>query len=251
MSLDSSILKVNCYCGKKTEINREEQEKIFGDKVLIADISSFYEKLTCSNCKKNYPEILDKNDNIIFDITSTNRCTYCDCLISKPREQTFPGTNICGKTCSEEIQLVVDAREQLGQSLHYLHYQTYTHKNFTNYQKPPSVDLTNPNIRQITLDLSARRSEMPKLFNKLNRGEIDKVEYEVNFKRFTWWIKENLEKIGGGIHDDPRNYLNCEKCNQPSLINWTNKYHCYFISCSTFSKTKCEWIKNPWFYPES
>ena len=28
MSLDSSILKVNCYCGKKTEINREEQEKI-------------------------------------------------------------------------------------------------------------------------------------------------------------------------------------------------------------------------------
>ena len=65
------------------------------------------------------------------------------------------------------------------------------------------------------------------------------------------YLKENLEKIGGGIHDDPRNYLNCEKCNQPSLINWTNKYHCYFISCSTFSKTKCEWIKNPWFYPKS
>ena len=32
MAYDSSVLKVNCYCGKKTELNREEQEKIFGNK---------------------------------------------------------------------------------------------------------------------------------------------------------------------------------------------------------------------------
>ena len=53
MALDSSILKINCYCGKKSELDRSQQEKIFGKKVLISDISYFYEKLTCSNCKKN------------------------------------------------------------------------------------------------------------------------------------------------------------------------------------------------------
>ena len=247
MSFDSSILKVNCYCGYKTEFDREKQEKIFGDKLLIADISIFYEKLSCLKCKKKYPEILDKNNNIIFDITSTNRCTNCDCLISKPREQILPGTNLCGKTCAEELKLIAAVTQEkiLANA-----YQSYDHKNFTNHQKPPIIDLTNPNIRQVTLDLSARRSEIPKLYNKLINNEIDRLEYQVNFKRFTWWIKESLEKIGGGIHSDPRNYLKCEKCNQLSLINWTNKYHCYFISCSNFSKTKCEWIKNPWFYPD-
>ena len=243
MSLDSSILKINCYCGKKTELNREEQEKIFGNKVLIADISSFYEKLICINCKKKYPEIIDNNGNIIYDTSSTIRCVRCDCLISKPREETFPGTNICGNKCSESIS-------EKFQELTNRVYESSDYENHTDYQKPPSVDLTNPTIRQTTLDLSARRSEMPKLINKLKNGEISKIEYEVNFKRFTWWIKENLEKIGGGIHDDPRNYLKCEKCNELSLINWTNKYNCYFISCSAFSKTKCDWIKNPWFYPD-
>ena len=63
MSFDSSILKVNCYCGYKTEFDREKQEKIFGDKLLIADISIFYEKLSCLKCKKKYPEILSFSDN--------------------------------------------------------------------------------------------------------------------------------------------------------------------------------------------
>ena len=246
MSLDSSILKVNCYCGKKTELNREEQEKIFGSKVLIADISSFYENLICSNCKKKYPEIIDNNGNIIFDTSSTTRCVNCDCLISKPRQETFPGSNICGKKCSEDIS---ETFHRLREQLSITAYESSEYLNYSDYQKPPSVDLTNPTIRQTTLNLSARRSEMLKLIYKLKNGEISKTEYEVNFKRFTWWIKENLEKIGGGIHDDPRNYLKCEKCNEPSLINWTNKYNCYFISCSTFSETKCDWIKNPWFYP--
>jgi len=40
MSLDSSILKLNCYCGKKTTINRDEQEKIFGEKLLISSARS-------------------------------------------------------------------------------------------------------------------------------------------------------------------------------------------------------------------
>ena len=87
MALDSSILKINCYCGKKSELDRSQQEKIFGKKVLISDISYFYEKLTCSNCKKKYPQIIDKNENIIFDTSSTNRCINCDCLISKPRRK--------------------------------------------------------------------------------------------------------------------------------------------------------------------
>ena len=243
MAYDSSVLKVNCYCGKKTELNREEQEKIFGSKVLIADISSFYEELICSNCKKKYPEIIDNNGNIIYDISSTNRCVNCDCLISKPREEIYPGTDICGVKCSENIK-------EKFQALKNRPYEITVDENYDDYQRPPSVDLSNPTIRQTTLDLSARRSELPKLINKLNNGEISKIEYEVNFKRFTWWIKENLEKIGGGIHDDPRNYLKCEKCNQLALINWTNKYNCYFISCSAFSKTKCDWIKNPWFYPD-
>ena len=245
MALDSSILKINCYCGKKSELDRSEQEKIFGKKVLISDISNFYEKLTCSNCKKKYPQIIDKNENIIFDTYSTNRCINCDCLISKPREEIFPGTNICGNKCSENIS------ESYNQKLKEIQ-ETYDYSSGAkDFQKPPILDLNNPIIRQLTLELSSRRSVMPRLIFKLKNKEITKDQYEISFKSFTWWIKEILEKVGGGIYDDPRKYMECEICHKPASINWTNKFNCYFISCSSFSETKCGWIKNPWYFPSN
>ena len=245
MALDSSILKINCYCGKKSELDRSEQEKIFGKKVLISDISNFYEKLTCSNCKKKYPQIIDKNENIIFDTSSTNRCINCDCLISKPREEIFPGTNICGNQCSENIS------ENYHQKLKEIQ-ETYDYSiGSQDFQKPPFVDTAIPKIRQLVLELSARRSFMPKMNYKLINNEITKEQYEASFKSFTWWIKEKLEKVGGGIFDDPRKYMECEKCNKTAVINWTNKFNCYFISCSGFSETNCNWIKNPWYFPKN
>ena len=48
---------------------------------------------------------------------------------------------------------------------------------------------------------------MPRYLYKLIEGDIDKDKYEIYFKQFTWWIKENIEKIGGGLKNDPRNYL--------------------------------------------
>ena len=52
---------------KRLKVNREDQKNTFGEEVKIADIAPFYEKLVCSECKKKYPEILDKNNNIIYE----------------------------------------------------------------------------------------------------------------------------------------------------------------------------------------
>ena len=246
MNLDSSILKINCYCGKKSELNREDQKNTFGEEVKIADIAPFYEKLVCSECKKKYPEILDKNNNIIYDLSSTNRCVNCDCLISKIRLQISPKTNFCGKKCGDMINENFEALNRQP----YIESNVGFYESSSNFSKPPIVNINKPEIRQLTLILSSRRSEMPRYLYKLIEGDIDKDKYEIFFKHFTWWIKENIEKIGGGLKNDPRNYLECEKCKEIAAINWTNKYNCYFISCSTYRTKKCDWIKNPWYYPE-
>ena len=73
---------------KKSELDRSEQEKIFGKKVLISDISNFYEKLTCSNCKKKYPQIIDKNEKLSL-IPLLRTGVSINCLISKPRRKFF------------------------------------------------------------------------------------------------------------------------------------------------------------------
>ena len=65
------------------------------------------------------------------------------------------------------------------------------------------------------------------------------------FKKFTWWIKEEIEKIGGKLVDNPTNYIDCPDCGNVTLVIWTPKFKKYFLGCSEYSNG-CGWAKTIW-----
>ena len=65
------------------------------------------------------------------------------------------------------------------------------------------------------------------------------------FKKFTWWIKEIVEKHGGHLIDTPTKYTRCLKCFSLAIVLWSGKNNNYFIGCTKFYKG-CKWAKSIW-----
>ena len=58
-------------------------------------------------------------------------------------------------------------------------------------------------------------------------------------------LKEEVEKIGGKLVDNPTNYIDCPDCGNVTLVIWTPKFKKYFLGCSEYSNG-CGWAKTIW-----
>ena len=81
----------------------------------------------------------------------------------------------------------------------------------------------------------------------LEKKKISRSEYESRFKRFTWWIKGQIEKERGKLIDNPTKYIDCPDCGHLTLVLWTPKHERYFLGCSEY-KNGCGWAKTIWKY---
>ena len=98
--------------------------------------------------------------------------------------------------------------------------------------------------------LFEKRGTMISALKSLNNGSITKSDYEKKFKQFTWWIKREVEKMGGHIVDNSANYVNCPDCSHPVLVLWTPKHMRYFLGCSEYCNG-CKWEKTIWLHDNS
>lgn len=230
MSLDSSIIKVECSCGNTKELNRQEQIDIFNEEIKIVDLSKYYEKFSCQKCKKKFPKTFDKNNNLLFDPENLKKCKTCNNYISVPRLQTGVNVLTCSPYCEYSI---IETEETIARAQKYL-------EDFNENLKKLEIAET-----KTKNNLERRKYTIITAYKKMLAKEISAKEYEKLFKEFTWEIKTQIEPMGGKLIDDPRKYINCAKCGAYSVILWTSKYKKYFIGCSQYS-SGCKWAKSVW-----
>lgn len=149
-----------------------------------------------------------------------NKCSNCGSEIPEKRLSTFPNTNICSADCIEEIK-----------------FKEHVIKD-KKIQNKIQYDINKIN------ELSEKKDTCVVAFNKLKKNEITKEDYNKEFKRFTWWIKEKIEEMGGWLVSNPGELTSCKSCGKPSIIFWSKK-NIYFISCSDYTKG-CKWNMWPW-----
>ena len=108
-----------------------------------------------------------------------NKCSNCGSEIPEKRLNTFPNTNICSADCIEEIKF----KEQVIKD--------------KKIQNKIQEDINKIN------ELSEKKYTCVVAFNKLKKNEMTKEDYNKEFKRFTWWIKEKIEEMGGWLVSNP------------------------------------------------
>ena len=153
-------------------------------------------------------------------------CNNCGAEIPEGRLKIFPKTNICSASCIEEVKL-----KELSVK------QAITQENIKEEEKK---------IAEGIKELSARKNICVIAYNKYKSNEITKEDYKREFKRFTWWIKEKIEDMGGWLTCNPGDLTNCVECGKPSIVFWSKK-EIYFISCSDY-KNGCKWNVWPWTF---
>lgn len=230
MTLDCNLIKINCDCGYKVELSRDDQTKIFSGPVKIADLTNFYNKFKCSKCNQKYPMVFDKNDNQLFDNKNLTKCESCDSFISKPRLSAKPDTTFCTPFCEFDLSYKTPEEEEIAR------------KKREEFMK--KEQLASKHNSQIE-NLSSRRLTVIEAFEDYKIKKISRDQYIKTFKNFTWWIKGEIEKIGGKLIDNPTNYLECPDCGNLTLVIWTPKYEKYFLGCSEY-KNGCNWAKSIW-----
>lgn len=230
MSLDSSIIKIECSCGNTREINREQQIETFNEEIKIIDLSKYYEKFICQKCKKKYPKTFDRNNNLLFDPENLKKCKTCNNFISIPRLKINANTSTCSPYCEHSTPETEESR---------LRAQKYLEDFAENLKKLELIEASKKEI------LEMKKNTMVIAYKKMIAKEITTKDYEKTFKNFAWEIKTNIENMGGKLIDDPRKYINCSKCGHYTLILWTPKFERYFIGCSQYSKG-CDWAKSVW-----
>ena len=146
--------------------------------------------------------------------------------IPEGRLKIFPETNLCSASCIEDTKLTASAviSENISKE--------------AEKEKKKRVE----KIKK----LSEKKHTCIDAYNKYQSGKITKEDYKREFKRFTWWIKEQIEEIGGRLIYNPSDYTECEKCRKPAIVFWTKK-EIYFISCSNY-KNGCKWKVWPWTF---
>jgi len=232
--LDSSIIKIDCSCGNKREINRKQQQQIFNEVINIAKLSNYYEKFECKKCKRKNPKVFDKNNNVLFDPENLKKCKNCKRYISLPRLSMGENIDTCLSTCEkkpkaeESILELIKYNAKIEEDLYFKKVNREIQKRNEGYKKLIDMKMT-----------------MINAYNSYKSKKISDLEYETIFKKFSWKIKSQVEELGGWMIDDPRKYIKCDRCNNFSLILWTPKYNRYFIGCSQYSKG-CNWAKTIW-----
>ena len=230
MSLDCSIIKVSCDCGYDVELAREHQKKIFGGDIRVADLSSFYNKFKCSKCDQKNPNVFDRNNNQLFDKKKLVKCESCQSFISIPRLDAKPDTTFCTPYCEYDLSYKTPAEEEMARK-----------KREDFLKKDQLASKHNSQIE----NLMSKRFTVIDAFDEYKKNKISKSDYEKIFKKFTWWIKEEVERIGGKLVDNPTNYIDCPDCGNVTLVIWTPKFKKYFLGCSEYSNG-CGWAKTIW-----
>jgi len=230
MTLDCSVIKIQCNCSYKVQLNREMQKQIFGGHIKVADLTNFYKKFKCTKCNEKNPNVFDKNDNKLFDNKNLVKCESCSDFISLPRLEIKPGTTFCTPYCEYDLSYQTPEEEEIARN---------KRENFLKKEQ-----LASKHISQLE-HLSSKKFTLINAYDDYLLKKISKSEYEIIFKKFTWWIKQEVEKIGGKLIDNPTNYIDCPDCGNLVLVIWTPKFEKYFLGCSQF-KNGCAWAKTIW-----
>ena len=230
--LDCSIIEINCKCGNNQKIDRESQKKLFGGEIKIADLTNFYKKFKCSKCESKNPDVYDKNKNHLFDRTKLIKCEECEGYISISRQEAKKGTTFCTPYCEFDLSYKTPAEEENARKkrAEFLNKETALGK-----------------YHSLQRELSSKRYTMIDAINEFREKKITRSEYESRFKRFTWWIKGQIEKERGKLIDNPTKYIDCPDCGHLTLVLWTPKHERYFLGCSEY-KNGCGWAKTIWKY---
>jgi hypothetical protein len=233
MSLDSSVIEINCSCGHIAKINRDEQVKIFGAHVRIVDLNYFYEQFVCNKCSAKRPKTLKKKKNLLFDPKNLKKCKVCSRYISIPRLKI--SDIYCSPEC-ESITLSPEEQKKINE------YKKVVEKKI----KEEGAEAEKKRIIELN-KFQEKKYAMVGAYKSLKQGSITKNDYEKKFKQVTWWIKEKIEEKGGYLVDNPANYISCPRCKNLTLVLWTPKYNRYFLGCSEY-KNGCTWAKTIWVH---
>ena len=154
-----------------------------------------------------------------------NICVVCDKEIPQARLKILPETNLCSAKCVETTKDKIEVLEE-------------------KIQKNKIEEINEINREKIG-ELYKKKNSCIFLYKKFQNNQISEDEYITGFKKFTWWIKEIVEKHGGYLIDNPTKYTRCLKCFSLSIVLWSGKNNNYFIGCTKFYKG-CKWAKSIW-----
>jgi len=178
------------------------------------------------------------------------KCDHCNKEIPEKRLKIFPETNICSANCAQEIK---DSHESIQKQIvnnKELEEQLYNsvsgpYKSGDSKYFKKFKDKFPKELESKLKELSEKKYTTNIAYNDFKNKKISKDEYKIKFKKFTWWIKEKVENMGGKLVDNPANYIECEECGNLTLVQWTPKFQKYFLGCSNF-KNGCSWVKTIW-----
>jgi hypothetical protein len=232
-SWDSAIIQIDCSCGHRAKLNRDDQIKKFGTHVKIVDLNYFYEQFICEKCGAKRPKTFDKNNNLLFDPKNLKKCVVCKRYVSIPRLKNLdPADNYCSPEC-QSIQFSPEEQKKMNERIEIVDKK----KEKEVEEKKKTIILLNK--------FQEKKYVMLETLKLFKQGMIKKDEYEKKFKQVSWWIKEKHEKRGGFLVDNPVNYISCPKCKHLTLILWTPKHNRYFLGCSEY-RNGCNWAKTIW-----
>ena len=130
-------------------------------------------------------------------------CVICDKEIPEARLKIFPKTNICGRKCGEEIEQKHEILQKEIDRAYAASFQDLWHKqDNVSYQ----FGLDKLKNKELIYKLVEKKNTCIVAHFKYKENKISKISYITEFKKFTWWIKETLEKYGGKLIDTPLKY---------------------------------------------
>lgn len=103
-------IKLVCNdCDNKSVINYDFLLNKFPDfeEINLGNLNQLVKLFICKSCQGKNFQILDFNDELLFDLQSSVICEICGLFIPFPRIEIFPGTKKC-IDCKDEIETKID-----------------------------------------------------------------------------------------------------------------------------------------------
>jgi RNA polymerase-binding transcription factor DksA len=98
MSNRLAHITLHCHeCDHRGKIDYEVLVGKFGtsDKLNLSNINTLLDRLKCKECQEKNFNLLDANDELLFDMQCNVLCEGCNLAISFPRLSIAPGTRVC------------------------------------------------------------------------------------------------------------------------------------------------------------